>query len=94
MQDTIPTLSASEVFRSLEARPEGLTSIEAETRLRRDGTNTIRDVRGPRLYVKLIANFTHLMALLLWTGGIIAFVAQLPQLGWAIWAGKPDPLRI
>lgn len=86
MQDTIHTSSAAEVFRSLESRPEGLTSSEAETRLRRDGTNTIRDVKGPPLYRRFFANFTHLMALLLWTGGIIAFVAQLPQLGWAIWA--------
>jgi len=31
------------------------------------------------------ANFTHLMATLLWSGGLIAFVAGLPQLGIAIW---------
>jgi magnesium-transporting ATPase (P-type) len=34
---------------------------------------------------KLLANFTHLMALLLWVGGLIGFLAQMPQLGMAIW---------
>jgi len=35
--------------------------------------------------VKFAANFTHLMALLLWIGGVIGFVARMPQLGIAIW---------
>jgi magnesium-transporting ATPase (P-type) len=36
--------------------------------------------------VRVIANFTHLMAILLWVGGLIGFLAQMPQLGIAIWA--------
>jgi len=35
--------------------------------------------------LKFLANFTHLMALLLWVGGLIGFIAQMPQLGVAIW---------
>jgi potassium/sodium efflux P-type ATPase len=42
-------------------------------------------VKGTPIYVKLAANFTHLMALLLWVGGIMAFIGQMPQLGVAIW---------
>jgi len=38
------------------------------------------------MWRKLLANFTHLMALLLWAGGAMAFVGKMPQLGWAIWA--------
>ena len=34
---------------------------------------------------KLLAHFTHLMALLLWAGGVLGFLAQMPQLGLAIW---------
>jgi hypothetical protein len=29
---------------------------------------------------------THFMALLLWVAGILAFISQTPELGWAIWA--------
>ena len=36
--------------------------------------------------MKVAANFTHLMAILLWVGGLIGFLAQMPQLGIAIWA--------
>jgi len=34
---------------------------------------------------QFLSHFTHLMALLLWVGGLIGFLAQLPQLGVAIW---------
>ena len=36
-------------------------------------------------YRKLLANFTHLMAILLWVAGAMAFVAGMPQLGVAVW---------
>lgn len=32
-----------------------------------------------------LSNFTHLMAILLWVAGAIAFVAGLPELGCAVW---------
>jgi Ca2+-transporting ATPase len=34
----------------------------------------------------LLGQVTHLMALLLWTAGALAFLAGTPELGWAIWA--------
>jgi len=40
---------------------------------------------GKPLIVKFFANFTHLMAILLWVGGAVGFIAQMPQLGIAIW---------
>jgi magnesium-transporting ATPase (P-type) len=62
-----------------------LTQAEAEIRLGRFGRNVIREVRGKPLIVKFFANFTHLMAILLWVGGAVGFIAQMPQLGIAIW---------
>jgi magnesium-transporting ATPase (P-type) len=39
----------------------------------------------PPLVLTFLADFTHLMAILLWIGGLVAFLAQMPQLGIAIW---------
>lgn len=74
-----------DVYAALETRPAGLSQAEAAQRLLRFGPNTIREVRRTPLVLKFLANFTHLMALLLWTGGAVALAAQMPQLGLAIW---------
>jgi magnesium-transporting ATPase (P-type) len=78
-------LPAAEVWAALASRPQGLRPSEAAERLGRSGPNAIREVRGRPLVFKLLANFTHLMALLLWAGGAVGFVAGMPQLGVAIW---------
>jgi P-type Ca2+ transporter type 2C len=79
---TLPTVA---VYQMLESQPGGLTQAEAATRLQRYGPNAIREIKGTPLILKFLANFTHLMALLLWAGGAMAFIARMPQLGWAIW---------
>ena len=79
------TLPRDEVYGALATRPEGLTQAEAEERLQRFGRNVLREVKGKPLWIKFLANFTHLMALLLWAGGLVGFIAQMPQLGIAIW---------
>jgi potassium/sodium efflux P-type ATPase len=79
------TLSAEEVFRSLDTHWDGLTQLDVSRRRQQVGANTIREAKGKPLVIRLLANFTHLMAVLLWIGGLIGFVAQLPQLGFAIW---------
>ena len=81
----IHTLPVADVFRVLFTRPDGLTLSEAGENQSRFGPNIIRKIKGKPLYVKFFANFTHLMAILLWTGGIVAFIAQMPQLGIAVW---------
>ena len=75
-----------EVYLSLGTRGQGLTTAEATERLIRFGKNQIRKIKGKPLIVKFLANFTHLMAVLLWVGGIAAFIARMPQLGIAVWA--------
>jgi magnesium-transporting ATPase (P-type) len=81
----IHTLPVADVFRVLATRPEGLTAAEAGEYQGRFGPNTLQKIQRKPLYVKFFANFTHLMALLLWAGGIVAFIAQMPQLGVAVW---------
>ena len=85
-QRAVHTLSVDAVYTLLQASPHGLTSAEAAQRLVQYGRNTLREERTTPLLAKLADNFTHLMALLLWVGGGIGFVAQMPQLGIAIWA--------
>lgn len=85
----IPDLHAAslpEVYKRLGSRPEGLTAAEIKERQSRFGRNRIFKVKGKPLILKLLANFTHLMALLLWIGGVVGFIAKMPQLGLAIWS--------
>jgi Ca2+-transporting ATPase len=78
-------LAPGEVYAAAGSTPQGLSAAEAERRLAASGPNAIRTIRGTPLWKKFLANFTHLMALLLWAGGAMAFVGGMPQLGWAIW---------
>ncbi len=80
------SLSINDVYAALGTRPDGLSKAEADQRLRRIGPNAIRETKRRPLVLKFLGNFTHLMALLLWAGGIMAFIGHLPQLGWAVWA--------
>jgi Ca2+-transporting ATPase len=78
-------LSVEQVFAALGSDPQGLSPAEAQNRLTRYGPNVLREPPRTPLIRILLANFTHLMALLLWIGGGIAFAAQMPTLGIAIW---------
>ena len=73
------------VFEVLSTSPSGLEPIEGLRRLAAIGPNRLPDPPRPSLIRRLASNFTHLMAILLWVGGLIGFVAGLPQLGIAIW---------
>ena len=84
-QPLAATLPLPDVYQALGSQPQGLTVDEAQRRLQEVGPNAIAELRGTPLWVRFLANFTHLMALLLWVGGLVAFIAQLPQLGLAIW---------
>ncbi len=76
---------APEAFAILGSGPAGLSLDEAQKRLQRYGPNVISKVKGKPLWRKFLANFTHVMAILLWVGGLVGFIAQMPELGIAIW---------
>ncbi|MDD2338494.1 MAG: cation-transporting P-type ATPase, partial [Geobacteraceae bacterium] len=86
LRNSIHALPVAEVYRVLASGLNGLSRDEVAARRKIFGYNAIRDVRRKSLFIKFLGNFTHVMAILLWVGGIFAFVARLPQLGWAIWA--------
>ena len=83
--NAIPALPIPDVSRVLLTRSGGLSGAEARERREKYGPNQIREIRGIPLYRRFLANFTHLMAIMLWIGGIIGFIAKMPQLGIAIW---------
>ncbi len=82
---SIQTLSVPEAFPSLGSGPDGLSQDEARNRLAYYGQNVITEIKGKPLWIRFLANFTHLMAILIWVGGLVAFIAQLPQLAIAFW---------
>ena len=85
--DTIKQkLSTDQLFSFLKSSPEGLTSEEAAKRLEKYGTNTLAEVKKKPLILKFLSQFTHLMAIMLWVAGVGAFIAQMPQLGIAVWS--------
>ena len=74
------------IYSTLDSRPSGLTAKEVEDRLAAFGKNQITEKKGRHPIFIFLGNMTSMMAILLWAGGIIAIIAQMPQLGIAIFA--------
>ncbi|MGI1657354.1 MAG: cation-transporting P-type ATPase [Desulfitobacterium sp.] len=62
-----------------------MTSAMAKEKQREYGKNIIQEKKGKSIILIFLSNFISLMAILLWVGGIIAFIANMPELGTAIW---------
>lgn len=75
----------AQLYSVLNTQLQGLSSEEAAARYQHFGPNGLAEIHGPSLVRKFLAHFSHLMASLLWVGGFVAFIAQMPQLGVAIW---------
>ncbi|HEU0025361.1 MAG TPA: cation-transporting P-type ATPase [Thermoleophilaceae bacterium] len=69
---------------NLPVPPPGLTSEEAGRRLAQEGPNLLTDVERPRWVLRFARNFTHLFALLLWAGAVLAWLGGQPPLSIAI----------
>ncbi|MEK6729223.1 MAG: HAD-IC family P-type ATPase, partial [Planctomycetota bacterium] len=78
--------SIDEIYKELETSPSGLSEDEAKKRLERYGKNVIRELKGKPLFLRFVENLFNLLAILLWVGGALAFVADMSELGWAIFA--------
>ncbi|MBE9171071.1 cation-transporting P-type ATPase [Pleurocapsales cyanobacterium LEGE 06147] len=80
------SLTAAEVYETLRTSARGLSTEEAAFRLKQYGLNELPEPASRSLVLRFLDQLTHFMALLLWVAGILAFVSQTPELGWAIWA--------
>jgi sodium/potassium-transporting ATPase subunit alpha len=72
----IQGLSKEETLKSLNASDKGLCAEEATQRLHEYGHNEIRAVKGKPLWRKLVAQFTHFLALLLWVAAGLSFLSE------------------
>jgi magnesium-transporting ATPase (P-type) len=79
------SLRVADVYPAFHSHPSGLTVAEAGRRLTADGRNAIPDPPRRSPLRRYGSNFVHVMALLLWIGGVVALAAGLPQLAVAIW---------
>ncbi len=77
-------MTEEEVFKELDTSIKGISKEEASKRLEKYGYNEIKEVKKTSMFSRFIANFTHLLAILLWIASILSFVGGMPQLGWAI----------
>jgi sodium/potassium-transporting ATPase subunit alpha len=72
----IHNLSREEVLRSLVTSEEGLSEADAKRRLHEYGLNEITEVRKKSLFLRLISQFTHFLAILLWISAFLAFLSE------------------
>ncbi|MDN3510059.1 MAG: cation-transporting P-type ATPase [Candidatus Jettenia sp.] len=78
--------SIDEIYKELETSPTGLSEDEAKRRTERYGQNALKTLKGKSLFLRFMENLYNLLVVLLWVGGALAFVANMPALGWAIFA--------
>jgi len=78
-------LTSSDVCEAMGTRLEGLTASEVEDNHKIYGKNVISEKKGTPVILIFLSNFISMMAILLWVGGAIAIIADMPQLGIAIW---------
>jgi magnesium-transporting ATPase (P-type) len=79
-----PALPGDEVLLSLDSGSNGLTSAVADHRLQLVGPNELPAAAETHPLRLLLEQMTHTLALLLWAAAGVAFLAQLPQIAWAI----------
>lgn len=84
-KEKIYKLPMNEVLNLLGSSPQGLTKQQAEENQKKQGKNLIEEKKKKSALLIFLGNFTHLMAILLWVGGAVAFFADMPELGVAIW---------
>lgn len=83
--DTIRKQTIDQVLSELGSSRGGLASEEACSRQQTAGKNLIESAKKRSPLLAFLSNFTHLMAVLLWVAGSIAFLAGMPELGVAVW---------
>ena len=72
----IQALSHTEVFATLFSGPKGISHEEALRRRGEYGPNEIHEVHVRSLASRLVAQFTHFLALLLWFAATLCFLSE------------------
>src|SRR5688572_3971203 len=77
----VHSLPSHDVYAALHTAPEGLSRDEAGRRLREFGPNELSPSRRTFIGWKLLRQFTHFLALLLWIAACLAYLASYLQPG-------------
>jgi len=77
--------SIDDACEAMGSRIGGLSSSEAQDKQDKYGKNVDSEQKGKPLILVFLSNFISMMAILLWVGGLVAFFADMPQLGIAVW---------
>ncbi|MHB8841743.1 MAG: cation-translocating P-type ATPase [Candidatus Aquicultor sp.] len=77
-------MTAEDAYRELETSPRGITDEQASAKLQEYGPNKLPEAKRRSLIFSFLANLYNLLAILLWVGGILALIAGLPELAYAI----------
>jgi sodium/potassium-transporting ATPase subunit alpha len=72
----IHSLSKEEVLQSLITSGKGLSEEDAGRRLHEYGLNEIKEVKKKPLYLRLLSQFTHFLAVLLWIASALSFLSE------------------
>ncbi len=77
----IARLSIADVLKAFHTDAGGLPPEEVRRRLSEYGANALREAQGPPLVSRLLRQFTHFLAVLLWIAAGLSFVAEALQPG-------------
>jgi len=81
----IPRVTIDEACEAMGSRIGGLTASEAQEKQEKYGKNVVSEKKEKPLILVFLSNFISMMAILLWVGGLVSFIAKMPELGIAIW---------
>lgn len=84
LKEKILYVGITEACRMMGSDIRGLSEQEAQKRLAQYGENELAQKKKDSMLKKFFANFTSLMALLLWAGGIMAIASGALELGISI----------
>jgi calcium-translocating P-type ATPase len=72
----IANISVPDALNSLRSSSDGLSSVEAQRRLREYGANCIAEIRREPLWRQFLKEFSHFFALILWVAAGLACFAE------------------
>src|SRR3990172_3413546 len=72
----INELTKEDVFRTLVSSAQGLSPEEVQRRLAEFGRNEITAVKGKSLVLRLLSQFTHFLAIVLWLAAFFSFLSE------------------
>jgi sodium/potassium-transporting ATPase subunit alpha len=77
----IHQLSADEAIASLQSTRLGLSSVEAERRLREHGPNQVQEIVRASPWLRFVREFVQFFSLILWAAAGLAFMAEWMEPG-------------